>query len=106
MRRAGLAVSAAGTTATELAALGVPSLISVVADNQVEGARGAAAKGWCHVLDARSSGAAARIAGQARALWGDHRTRQAMVERAGAAIDGQGVARVCAALLERAAREH
>jgi UDP-2,4-diacetamido-2,4,6-trideoxy-beta-L-altropyranose hydrolase len=106
MGAAGLAISAAGTTAGELAALGVPSLITVVADNQLEGAQRAAAKGWCRMLDARLPGAPSRIAKEAQALWLDASARRSMSERSRDDIDGQGVARVCEALLSRAAREN
>jgi UDP-2,4-diacetamido-2,4,6-trideoxy-beta-L-altropyranose hydrolase len=106
MSNAGLAVSAAGTTAGELAALAVPSLIAVVADNQCEGARRAMARGWCHMLDARAAGAPAQIAKHASALWLDVAARRSMAERSRGDIDGHGVMRVCEALLSRTAREN
>jgi UDP-2,4-diacetamido-2,4,6-trideoxy-beta-L-altropyranose hydrolase len=106
MRSAGLAVSAAGTTAGELAALAVPSLITVVADNQLEGARRAAARGWCRMLDARLLGTAGQVASDAQALWLDAIARRSMSERSRDDIDGQGVARVCEVLLGHAEREN
>jgi spore coat polysaccharide biosynthesis predicted glycosyltransferase SpsG len=105
MRRAGLAVSAAGGTTGELAAFGVPSLIVTVAENQEAGARQAAAAGWCRALDGRLSGAPAQIAAAARALWADLGARRAMADRARGLVDGQGVARVCRALIDAAARD-
>jgi UDP-2,4-diacetamido-2,4,6-trideoxy-beta-L-altropyranose hydrolase len=106
MSSAGLAISAAGTTTGELAALGVPSLITVVADNQWEGAQRAAAKGWCRMLDARLPAAPSLIANEAEALWRDGSARAGMSKRSRDDIDGQGVARLCEALLSRAAREN
>jgi UDP-2,4-diacetamido-2,4,6-trideoxy-beta-L-altropyranose hydrolase len=105
MSRAGLAVSAAGTTAGELEAFAIPSLITVVADNQLQGARRAASRGWCRMLDARWSMAAGRIADEACALWLDASARRRMSQRRGD-IDGKGVERVCEALLGLAAREN
>jgi UDP-2,4-diacetamido-2,4,6-trideoxy-beta-L-altropyranose hydrolase len=106
MGSAGLAVSAGGTTAGELAALAVPSLIAVVADNQLEGAHRAVARGWCRMLDARLPGAVGQVAREARALWLDAAARRSMSERSRDDIDGQGVARVCEVLLSHAAREN
>jgi len=104
MRQAGLAVSAAGTTVGELAAFGVPSAIVVVADNQVEGARQAAAKGWCRMLDERVSPSARTVIDLARQLWADVKGRGAMALSASSAIDGHGVTRVCDALMGTTAR--
>jgi UDP-2,4-diacetamido-2,4,6-trideoxy-beta-L-altropyranose hydrolase len=106
MRQAGLAVSAAGGTIGELAAFGVPSLIVVVADNQLVGARQASSKGWCRMLDARVGLSAAVIAEAARRLWEAAEERAAMALRASSAVDGQGVARVSDALIAAAEREH
>ena len=53
MRTAGLAISAAGGTVGELAAIGVPPVLAIVADNQVAGAAACAAAGWCTPIDAR-----------------------------------------------------
>lgn len=106
MRQAGLAISAAGTTIGELAAFGVPSVIAVVADNQLAGARRAAVKGWCRMVDARNSTCAQVIADAARQLWADGSVREAMALRGPGGIDGEGVRRVCDALVGLAAREH
>lgn len=104
MRQAGLAVSAAGTTIGELAAFGVPSAIVVVADNQVDGARQAAAKGWCRMLDVRASPSAEAVIDLARRLWADDKGRGAMALCASGTIDGKGVTRVCDALTAAAAK--
>jgi spore coat polysaccharide biosynthesis predicted glycosyltransferase SpsG len=106
MREAGLAVSAAGTTIGELAAFGVPSLIVAVADNQLPGARQAAARGWCRMLDARTAAPVTAIVDLARLLWDDDEGRQALAQRASRMTDGEGVARVCKTLIELASGQH
>jgi UDP-2,4-diacetamido-2,4,6-trideoxy-beta-L-altropyranose hydrolase len=105
MRQAGLAISAAGGTMSELAALGVPSLVTIVADNQEPGARRAAAMGWAQALDGRPPDAASAIAAAARGLWSDAARREAMLRRARGVVDGKGVARVCDVLLSCLSRE-
>jgi len=100
MARAGLAVSAAGGTIGELAALGVPALIAVVADNQTPGAARAVADGWCEAFDARAADAVEVIAARAAALWADPVQREAMALRTVGLIDAGGAERVVDALVE------
>ncbi|MCW2249617.1 spore coat polysaccharide biosynthesis predicted glycosyltransferase SpsG [Azospirillum fermentarium] len=105
MAGAGLAVSAAGGTVAELAALAVPALLAVVADNQAPAAAAAGAAGmpsWCRVVDVRGGGeqAAARITAAALALWDDPPRRQAMSDAARGRVDGQGAGRIAQALLD------
>lgn len=111
MAGAGLAVSAAGGTVGELAALGVPALLVVVAGNQQLSAASAGAGGWCRVIDvdigdARPAGAATpaeaaaeRIAGEALALWAAPETRTAMAAAAAGLVDGKGAVRIARAVL-------
>ena len=99
MAEAGLAVSAGGTTIGELAALQVPTLLVVVADNQVPAAAHTVRSGWCLALDGRAPDAPDRIAQNAVALWHDPARRSAMAEQARGLVDGRGVERVAAALL-------
>jgi spore coat polysaccharide biosynthesis predicted glycosyltransferase SpsG len=99
MARAGLAVSAAGGTVGELAALGVPALIAVVAENQVVGAAAAAADGWCEAFDARAPGAVDALAARAQELWCDVGRRRAMAQRAAGLVDAGGADRVVDALV-------
>ena len=101
MRGAGLAVSAAGGTLGELAALRVPTLLVTVADNQVPSARAAAAEGRCVTLDGRAEGAADRIADAALSLWRDTPARAALSARIGGTVDGQGAPRIARALAAR-----
>jgi len=99
MARAGLAVSAAGGTIGELAALGVPALIAIVAENQVAGAAAAVADGWCEAFDARMPDAAEVIAERAAALWAEPVRREAMALKTRGLIDIEGAERVVDALI-------
>lgn len=102
MADCGLAVSAGGGTMGELAALAVPTLLVVTADNQAMASGDAAELGWCTAVDARScdpAKAAAVIAGRALALWSDVGQRQRMQDAASALpLDGDGAVRIASAL--------
>lgn len=100
MAASGLAVSAAGTTTAELAAIGVPAVLVTIADNQMEAARQSAGLGWCVLVDGRAADAADRIAEAALALWADPPRRAAMAERLAGIVDGQGAARIARALMQ------
>ncbi|MBP2316234.1 UDP-2,4-diacetamido-2,4,6-trideoxy-beta-L-altropyranose hydrolase [Azospirillum soli] len=105
MAEAGLAVAAAGTTTGELAAMGTPAILVVVADNQEEGARQSAQVGLCTVIDGREPDAADHIVETALRLWADADRRTAMAERLGTVVDGMGAVRIadalCAAITAR-----
>ena len=102
MADSGLAVSAGGGTMGELAALAVPTLLVVTADNQAMASGDAAELGWCTTVDARGCDpdkAAAVIAGRALALWADSGQRQRMQDAATALpLDGDGAVRIASAL--------
>ncbi|WP_448206549.1 UDP-2,4-diacetamido-2,4,6-trideoxy-beta-L-altropyranose hydrolase [Azospirillum sp. sgz302134] len=100
MAEAGLAVSAAGTTTAELAAIGTPAVLVTIADNQDEAARQSEALGWCALVDGRSSDAPERIAEVALALWANPARRLSMAERLAGIVDGQGAVRIAEALRE------
>jgi len=99
INRAGLAVSAAGGTIGEIAALGVPALIAIVAENQRAGSAAAVADGWCEAFDARDPSAIETIAERAAALWTDRPQREAMARRTRGLIDLDGAERVVDALV-------
>jgi UDP-2,4-diacetamido-2,4,6-trideoxy-beta-L-altropyranose hydrolase len=103
MRHAGLAVSAAGGTIGELAALGVPSVVVIIADNQVEGAGAAVSAGWCAAIDARRVDAVRYIAGAAVELWHDPAERARRAQLARQIVDPNGAERIAARLIARAA---
>lgn len=105
MARSGLAVSAAGGTVAELAALGVPSLLIAVVDNQVPAVRSLAAAGLCEALLADrptaagpdmgcNAATAAAIARAAGSLWRDESRRAAMSEALRRSLDGLGAVRI------------
>ena len=99
MGSAGLALSAGGGTMAELAALGVPTLVAIVAANQLPGVRAAVQAGWVEALDARDSGnPGPDLADRAARLWADFERRQALARAAIGTFDGQGAQRIAAAL--------
>ena len=93
MADAGLAISAGGGTIAELAALAVPTLLVVVADNQAA----AAAQSWCEVVS--SNIGAGRIVAEAVALWREPERRSAIAVAAHGVVDGRGAERICDMLL-------
>ena len=100
MAQAGLAVSAAGTTTGELAAIGTPAVLVTIADNQLEAARQSEALGWCALVAGQTAGAPERIAATALDLWADPARRRAMAGKLAGIVDGQGALRIARALLE------
>ncbi len=109
MADSGLAVSAAGTTTAELAAVGIPAVLVLVAGNQEAAAGQSAGLGWCALVDGRAADAPDRIAREALALWADPARRVAMAQRLTGTVDGQGAVRIAEALRRRlipAVHEH
>lgn len=102
MADTGLAVSAGGGTMGELAALAVPTLLVVTADNQAVASGDAVQLGWSTAVDARGrdpAKAAGIIVERALALWNDTAQRQRMQDAAsGLTLDGQGALRIACAL--------
>jgi UDP-2,4-diacetamido-2,4,6-trideoxy-beta-L-altropyranose hydrolase len=101
MAQADLAVSAAGTTAWELAFMGVPPLLVVLVDNQAESARmlgetGAAKNlGWHHALEP------AAIRAEVMRLIDDAPLRSIMGKRGRQIVDGKGAHRVVTKMRSR-----
>ncbi|WP_188261930.1 UDP-2,4-diacetamido-2,4,6-trideoxy-beta-L-altropyranose hydrolase [Azospirillum tabaci] len=100
MAQAGLAVSAAGTTTGELAAIGTPAVLVTIADNQLEAARQSEALGWCALVAGQTEGAAERIADMALELWADPARRRTMAGKLAGIVDGRGALRIAQALAE------
>lgn len=98
MAEARLAITAGGGTVAELAALGVPSVVVGVADNQQAPMRQAAAEGWCLTIDGRRADAVPRIAEAALALWRDVPRLDRLSRAARGLIDGRGAPRIAEAL--------
>lgn len=103
MAQAGLAVSAAGTTTGELAAIGTPAVLVTIADNQLEAARQSEALGWCALVAGQTEGAPERIVAAALDLWTDPARRRAMAEKLAGIVDGRGALRIAQALAEAVA---
>ena len=99
MAEADVVISAAGSSIWELCFMGVPSLVMVVADNQIGLARGAAAAGAVVSLgDARELDVAS-IASALGELIADKARRVSLSEHAVTLVDGKGAQRVVDALL-------
>ena len=99
MRRSALAVSAAGSTCWELACLGVPAVLMVLADNQQRIADGLHASGFALSLGAAAPFPARGLLDAVAALLRDPQ-RCARMARAGRRlIDGAGADRAAGALL-------
>ena len=99
MAQAALALSAAGSTCWELAHLGVPAVLVVLADDQAGNAAGLASAGV-----ALSLGAAARLSGPALrealgVLLADPVRRARMAAAGRRLVDGAGAGRVAAEVL-------
>lgn len=94
MARCDLAIGAGGTTSWERCALGLPSVIMVLADNQRAVAEELAAAGAARLAHSPAQAAAA-VAG----LLARPSQLEAMAAAAFALVDGRGVDRVCQALL-------
>ena len=93
---ADLAVSGAGSTSYELACAGVPALLLVVADNQLQVAEGLGGAGIAVWLDARYELDPAEIGRR----WADVQTRAPELATAGpAVVDGYGAFRAADGLL-------
>jgi len=95
MTRAGLAVSAAGGTAAELAAMAVPAVLVVVADNQEPASRSLGDGFAVTPPDPKT------IAARAGELWADPCRRAAMSAALRDRVDALGAARIARAILKR-----
>jgi UDP-2,4-diacetamido-2,4,6-trideoxy-beta-L-altropyranose hydrolase len=98
MTDADLAITGAGSTAWELCFMGVPSLLVVLADNQVEIARGLDRLGACVNLGDGARLDVNSLADSIRAVAESSQEREQMSLRARQIVDGKGVYRVLDAL--------
>ena len=94
MRQADVAICGAGLTALEFACLGVPMIVLPIADNQRAAARGIAEGGAAE--EARNVEHAVDLALR---LAADAGRRAEMARKGRALVDGQGAARVAAAMM-------
>lgn len=101
MARAGLALTAGGNTLGELAALGVPPVVAICADNQVPATRWACARGLVVAVEARGvarAEVAARVVEAGLTLWRDPARRADIATRGRRVVDGLGAERIAAVL--------
>jgi len=99
MSNADLAIGAAGTTSWERCALGLPSLMLVIARNQQQIARSLDGAGAAASLGRDESVSEEELAAQLRAFAANPMRLAAMSKRAAAICDGRGTQRVLLALL-------
>jgi len=95
---ADLAVSSAGSTVWELAYLGVPAVLGVVAENQRAGASALESSGAAVTFDGTSTFAAEKLRQVLGLVCDDQPRRSAMSEVAQRLVDGKGAARVVHAM--------
>ncbi|MFT5313261.1 MAG: UDP-2,4-diacetamido-2,4,6-trideoxy-beta-L-altropyranose hydrolase [Paraglaciecola sp.] len=101
-----LVVSAAGGSQFELLACQSPSVLLVVADNQVNATLQAAQQGWCEMGDLRSEVNFKALAKQVAALWADEKSLRAMHQQAQTHSDVQGAERVVRAIISLLQRDN
>ncbi len=94
MKWADLAIAGAGITVYELCCIGVPTLLVVLADNQVEPARAIDRLSVQQSLGWHADLTPATITAAVRRLGGDPDARRAMVRAGHALVDGRGSERV------------
>ena len=98
MAWADVAISAGGTTAWELAFMGVPTLAVVLASNQQRSVDGLSALGVVENLGWHAEMAEAETALKVRRLLNDRSRRKLMSQAGQALVDGMGARRVIAAM--------
>ena len=101
MQRARIAVSAGGLTIAELALLRIPTILTVTAENQIEGAKVT----WCRTVmpgtpPESQKSLVKQIVEQAKILWQSEAERLAITNRIPNDIDTGGTDRIIDALLE------
>ena len=104
MAHADLAIAAGGTTAWELAFMGLPALMMVMAENQRSNAEQLQSDGIAQNLGWHKELSPEKIAAEMVRLAGDFRARSAMSKRGRQLVDGRGSFRVWLHLNERRLR--
>ena len=94
-----LQIGAGGGAALERAAVGVPSLLLIAAENQRRVVSSLTALGAAASLEPNVPLSQERVAGAVTALIGDAATRRRLAERSGRLVDGRGTTRVALCLL-------
>lgn len=94
-----LVVSAAGGTQFELAACKSPSILLVVADNQVNASLQASQQGWCEIFDLRSDVDFKLLAKKITELWANEQSLTTMHQQAEKHSEVEGAERVVRAII-------
>jgi UDP-2,4-diacetamido-2,4,6-trideoxy-beta-L-altropyranose hydrolase len=94
MQGARLAVSAAGSTVNELIAMRVPSLLCIVAQNQLLTAYAQAQRGWCKSYDCRDVLPVREIVAGVKSLWSDDSEITRMFNNTDGILETSGAERV------------
>lgn len=99
-----LAIAAAGGSQFELAACLTPSVLLVVADNQINATQQAATQGWCESWDARDKPNFTALVSRIVSLWENDAELATMHQKAQAHAETQGALELlsCIARLEPA----
>ena len=94
LRSADIVIGSAGTSALERACLGIPSIVLVVADNQLAVATGLGSSGVAENLGWAGRVTEEQLSEALRAIAEDPARRQAMRDAGMRLVDGQGATRV------------
>lgn len=100
MAWADIAVTAGGTTCYELAFMGLPSVILILAENQMENASELDRRGVAMSLGWSSNVSETRLAQALQALALDRARREAMGDAGQSLVDGEGADRVLSSMIE------
>jgi UDP-2,4-diacetamido-2,4,6-trideoxy-beta-L-altropyranose hydrolase len=104
-RAADVAISGGGQTVYELAAVGTPAVVIVMAENQRRQVEALAKQGIVRVAgDADEPGVVDRAIALASRLLDDPEARRRMIERGQELVDGRGALRIARALIDRVAQ--
>jgi RimJ/RimL family protein N-acetyltransferase len=98
MAWADVAIAAAGTTAWELAYMGLPNILMILADNQIEVAKALQREGVSTVLGDRSTSGFPHAVAALQELLTDAEIRRHMSEQGQRLVDGAGAGRLAAEL--------
>src|SRR4029077_4459660 len=99
MAWADIAVAAGGTTSWELAFMAVPTVLLILADNQVGVAQGLEDFEVAHVVGVGTSVSSVEIANALQALMHDRPRREEMARMGNIVVDGRGAERVVDCML-------
>lgn len=94
MAQAAIAIGAGGTMTWERCAVGVPSVVMSIADNQVEMSKALGARGVIRYLGDAAAVSDADLLAAVQGLRGDTAAREAMEKTGRAMLDGMGAKRV------------